>query len=355
MISVPDRRGWYKDLFADILLYVCTVSNCPTPYRLYASQHEWMHHAPSAPPTQWSIVVDETPERETSNVKECPLCKQQGLPVPQLERHVARHLLEIACFVLPRPELAFNEFDIEKEPESGVIVDHSDLHDTDVSGGSEDSDWLDDSAKMSKKRPSARSDISPDLKSSLINDFVLSSTRMPSDYNTSIFREVPSVVLPTSPLVTENRRYPPHQEPPGLHLCNYCPSRIFTSKLVYDQIRLLGDFTCKGTIEGYIEWGCGMRFSKMDFFCSHFRHEAGQDCLASIREYEGYERSLSWLPRRSRIERINGLDIPIQVFTNYLKLYDYVANPRVYLHMDPPSAEVNPSSIGFATSKSSDN
>ena len=110
MITVRDSRAWYKHVFLDIQPYVCTVSECPTPHKLYSTQHEWIRHLRATHQADWDgsqreLTVTGT---DASNCKVrravCPLCQSDFGIEKQFERHLARHLQEIALFVLPRSE-----------------------------------------------------------------------------------------------------------------------------------------------------------------------------------------------------------------------------------------------------------
>lgn len=89
LISIKSMRSWTRHVFKDIKPYVCGIPDCNAPDRLYDSRREWYAH-----------------HRIThgSNDLTCPLrrdtCKDILKTSKRFERHVARHLEELALFVL---------------------------------------------------------------------------------------------------------------------------------------------------------------------------------------------------------------------------------------------------------------
>lgn len=90
LIEINGKRSWTRHIFRDIKPYVCMLSDCTTPDRLFESRREWFSHV-----TTKHHVNDLT----------CPLCKDTLTSLRQFERHVARHLEELALFALPRSEM----------------------------------------------------------------------------------------------------------------------------------------------------------------------------------------------------------------------------------------------------------
>lgn len=89
VIDVHNTRSWTRHIFKDLKPYSCTFPNCCTIDRLYASRTEWFFHVRNT--------------HDVSNLQ-CPLCKDILISPKFFERHVARHLEELALFVLPRIE-----------------------------------------------------------------------------------------------------------------------------------------------------------------------------------------------------------------------------------------------------------
>jgi hypothetical protein len=87
-----------KHVFEDLQPYVCTNLNCVTAHELYATR---LHHTKMAHPrTPTAYNADE----ESGSKINCPLCKESLESEKRYARHVARHLQELALFVLPRSE-----------------------------------------------------------------------------------------------------------------------------------------------------------------------------------------------------------------------------------------------------------
>ena len=96
VIDIKSTRSWNRHIFKDIKPYVCTFSECSIPDRLYDSRREWYSH-------------EITEHRREDYV--CSLCKETLKSSKQCERHVARHLEELALFALPRIEMDDAEYD----------------------------------------------------------------------------------------------------------------------------------------------------------------------------------------------------------------------------------------------------
>jgi hypothetical protein len=92
LIKVKDRRSWTQHVFHDLMPYVCVFADCRTPHRLFESRREWSAHLQS----QHSI-----PD-EAGKVVQCSLCSASVGSAKPFERHLGRHLQELALFALPR-------------------------------------------------------------------------------------------------------------------------------------------------------------------------------------------------------------------------------------------------------------
>lgn len=97
VLKPRDMRSWARHVFRDIKPYVCVFPDCNTPDRLYDTRREWAFH--------------ETTTHDTESPL-CPLCKETCGSSKKFERHVARHLEELALLSLPRDE-------VEDEQEEG--------------------------------------------------------------------------------------------------------------------------------------------------------------------------------------------------------------------------------------------
>ncbi|KAL4884500.1 hypothetical protein BJY04DRAFT_225686 [Aspergillus karnatakaensis] len=80
IITIKNRQSWARHIFRDLSPYICVFARCSTQNRLYDSRKEWYGH-----------------------IRQRHLTSQDGsLPNASFEKHVGRHLEELALFVLPR-------------------------------------------------------------------------------------------------------------------------------------------------------------------------------------------------------------------------------------------------------------
>jgi hypothetical protein len=89
--TIKNKRSWARHVFRDIMPYVCIFAGCSTPNRLYDSRREWYQHL-----TDSHILPSNAGE-----LHECALCREAGFSTLSLERHLGRHLEELALFALP--------------------------------------------------------------------------------------------------------------------------------------------------------------------------------------------------------------------------------------------------------------
>ncbi|CAO1606292.1 hypothetical protein XANCAGTX0491_009791 [Xanthoria calcicola] len=87
IIQIATTQSWHRHVFTDLRPYTCVFQQCRTPDKLYSSRREWFGHM-----------------HGTHNTTEilCPLCKLVLGTAKQFEPHLARHMEELALFVLPR-------------------------------------------------------------------------------------------------------------------------------------------------------------------------------------------------------------------------------------------------------------
>ena len=127
VIEIKSMRSWIRHIFKDIKPYVCALTECSMPDRLYDSRREWHFH--------------ETTEHHREDFL-CALCKDSLKSARQYERHVGRHLEELALFALPRVEMDSDEDD---QNESGYLHEyhrsesHASVH-SESSLGEDDAD-----------------------------------------------------------------------------------------------------------------------------------------------------------------------------------------------------------------------
>ncbi|KAL3706646.1 hypothetical protein TMatcc_007659 [Talaromyces marneffei ATCC 18224] len=94
VITIRDRRSWIRHVFTDLMPYVCVFPDCSTPAMLYASRWEWYHHL------QTSHFIQS--QRDAGF--DCPLCREKLTNAVRIDRHLGRHLEELALFALPRTD-----------------------------------------------------------------------------------------------------------------------------------------------------------------------------------------------------------------------------------------------------------
>lgn len=94
VITIRDRRSWIRHIFTDLMPYVCVFPDCSTPTMLYASRREWYHH----------LQTRHLIQAKQDSGLHCPLCQEEATREVRLDRHIGRHLEELALFALPRTE-----------------------------------------------------------------------------------------------------------------------------------------------------------------------------------------------------------------------------------------------------------
>ena len=126
VINIRSTRSWNRHLFKDIKPYVCTFHDCSMPDRLYDSRREWYYH--------------ETTEHGREGFA-CSLCRKPLESTKQYERHVARHLEELALFALPRTESDYAEDDNDDLFDARISTSHTDVvYDSSSEGSSLESE-----------------------------------------------------------------------------------------------------------------------------------------------------------------------------------------------------------------------
>ncbi|KAJ4022860.1 hypothetical protein NW752_003315 [Fusarium irregulare] len=136
VVSIDTRYGWKKHVFKDLRPYVCLSNVCKTPEHLYMRRRDWVMHMKRGHWRLWQCPlgcnakydIPESLERhieashkheissdkiqalvELSSVAnaakakgQCPLCFDfQVVSEKQYEKHIGRHLEELALFTLP--------------------------------------------------------------------------------------------------------------------------------------------------------------------------------------------------------------------------------------------------------------
>ncbi|KAL8702444.1 MAG: hypothetical protein Q9201_004395 [Fulgogasparrea decipioides] len=99
IITAPSTRSWNRHVFDDLQPYMCLDKACTTPHKLYTTRHEWVHHSNTMHHQEDSLV---TGCNNNGRSRNCILCGDSQATRQRYDRHVARHLQELALFVLPR-------------------------------------------------------------------------------------------------------------------------------------------------------------------------------------------------------------------------------------------------------------
>ena len=109
IISVDGTPAWHKHVFQDLQPYICTVAACSTPHTLFSTRHEWVQHLKEAHRREWTgdenragAAINESDKSSFCAI--CPLCRSNSKSEKHFVRHLARHLQELALFVLPQDD-----------------------------------------------------------------------------------------------------------------------------------------------------------------------------------------------------------------------------------------------------------
>ena len=118
IVDIKIKESWARHVFRDLRPYVCTFPDCHVPDRRYASRHEWFDHETST---------------HSAERLACPLCPERMKTSKQFERHLARHMEDLALFALPSSLW-------EGDKDEGVSGHSADDADLSTSDGSFDND-----------------------------------------------------------------------------------------------------------------------------------------------------------------------------------------------------------------------
>ena len=98
IIATKGTRSWNRHVFQDLKPYICIATICATPDILYPTRHEWLHHMKTVHPTDFTLHLE---KEEGAPSFTCALCQENVHTEQKYSRHVARHLQELALFILP--------------------------------------------------------------------------------------------------------------------------------------------------------------------------------------------------------------------------------------------------------------
>ena len=99
IIMLDQGHSWAKHVFQDLQPYVCLEGDCTTPNKMYTNRWEWIYHMRNV---HTKSEKQEEPDGGTANP--CPLCDLMCVNLGHLNKHVARHMQELALFVLPQED-----------------------------------------------------------------------------------------------------------------------------------------------------------------------------------------------------------------------------------------------------------
>ena len=97
-VSVPSKRSWTAHVIEDAQPYICTETTCATPDKVFVMGYDWRFHYQAA---HTSAPMNDT-YWQSENDAICPLCRDVFDSHKAFVSHVARHLQELALFVLSR-------------------------------------------------------------------------------------------------------------------------------------------------------------------------------------------------------------------------------------------------------------
>ncbi|PGH00346.1 hypothetical protein GX51_05844 [Blastomyces parvus] len=108
LISVRGPLSWARHIFDDLQPYVCTFRDCPTPNQAYSRRRAWFSHEKTAHRAarvpqgdSRAALLQSSGPVDTLSAVDCPLCRERVLSLHRLERHLARHLEQLALFAMP--------------------------------------------------------------------------------------------------------------------------------------------------------------------------------------------------------------------------------------------------------------
>lgn len=134
IIQIATTQSWHRHVFTDLRPYTCVFQQCRTPDKLYPNRREWLGHMQGTHNTTETL---------------CPLCKLALGTAEQFERHLARHMEELALFVLSRDGN-------EDEGEEGILDDLalsvSDTEQHDPAGGI--NEWVEHTNELTESTQS---------------------------------------------------------------------------------------------------------------------------------------------------------------------------------------------------------
>ena len=186
VITIKNRRAWTRHVFKDIMPYSCVFPGCRNAAKLYSSRREWFHH---------EMTLHMKSYCGDAYYVMCPLCQEVDVPRQRIERHLARHLEELALFALPQ-----NSEEDEVGPnDSRVGID-------DAPSDSESDKEVDENTYMAEQEDCSEGDHSSDAQQSQeTNSVTALLTQIDSEPKKVTFQLLPdqdSELRPEAPLTS---------------------------------------------------------------------------------------------------------------------------------------------------------
>ena len=107
IIKIESAHSWNRHVFLDLQPYVCLEVHCKEPQKIYATRRLWIQHMKATHSEQTKTGIGD------HAMQDCPLCKESFSNRVTYDSHCARHLQDLALFVLPS-----NLSDADEESES---------------------------------------------------------------------------------------------------------------------------------------------------------------------------------------------------------------------------------------------
>ena len=105
LLDIYDQKGFVRHVFEDITPYQCIFPDCSQSRRLLASKTAWLEHLRVKHAQQWAVIATGF----------CVICGKSEHGEKTAEKHVARHLEELAMFALPSQNKSEDVSDEETE------------------------------------------------------------------------------------------------------------------------------------------------------------------------------------------------------------------------------------------------
>ena len=131
-IIVDGSKAWQEHVMEDILPYNCIIPECSFKSKLFSSRHAWYKHLQKLHEFRQTDLEDET----SPVMSECPLCKESLVSSNKFERHVARHLQDLALYALPRSDLVDGPDEIQVSASTVPVYTLNNLLGTEVQSDS---------------------------------------------------------------------------------------------------------------------------------------------------------------------------------------------------------------------------